>query len=437
MLFAAVAGGAVPRPDHVVVVVEENHSLNSIIGSNAAAYINGLAGQGALFTRSFALTHPSQPNYLALFSGSTQGVIDDSGPNTFTAPNLGGELIAARRTFAGYSEDLPYAGYTGLKSNGYSRKHSPWTDFTDVPASANQPLTAFPTDYANLPTVSFVIPTKDHNMHDGSIQAGDAWLRDHLDGYAQWAKTHHSQLIVTWDEDDDSQSNQIPTFIVGQGVTPGRYAEQINHYSILRTLEDMYGLGHAGRTTRVAPITDIFAAGGGGGADVTPPSATLYAPRLRTGGAARYTFSVTYRDDAGVVPGTMDGADLLVSGPGGYSQAARLEGVNRYRSGTPRIATYSGPAPDGVAWRRSDNGAYGVAIRARQVSDVHGNYAAAGVLGSFSVRIRRGTARAAVVTGGAVEAVATIPQSPLPMTTAARRPWAFAIDPQADVMIDS
>src|SRR5205823_4315388 len=102
---------------------------------------------------------------------------------TFTAPNLGGALIQGGLTFAGYSEDLPYVGYTGLKSNGYSRKHSPWTDFADVSASANQPLTNFPSDYSKLPTVSFVIPTKDHNMHDGTIQAADAWLRDHLGAY--------------------------------------------------------------------------------------------------------------------------------------------------------------------------------------------------------------------------------------------------------------
>src|SRR3954463_5835700 len=73
-LLAAVG---LPRPDHIVVVVEENHSFDSIIGSKAAPYINALAREGALFTRSFALTHPSQPNYIALFSGSTQGVADD------------------------------------------------------------------------------------------------------------------------------------------------------------------------------------------------------------------------------------------------------------------------------------------------------------------------------------------------------------------------
>ena len=387
------SGSPLPRPDHIVVVVEENHSYGSIIGSSAAPYINSLAAGGALFTQSFALTHPSQPNYIALFSGSVQGVIDDSGPNTFTAPNLGGELIASGRTFAGYSENLPYAGYTGLKSNGYSRKHNPWADFTDIPASANQPLTSFPTDYAKLPTISFVIPTKDNNMHDGTIQAGDTWLRNHLDGYAKWAKTHNSLLIVTWDEDDRSSSNQVPTFFVGQGVRAGRYAEQITHYSVLRTLEDMYGLGHAGRTTRVAPIADVWAAPG---PDTVPPNASLIQPAiLRAKGVKDFTFSVIYSDDTAVVPGTMDDQDIIVSGPGGYSRHAHLLGVNRYRSGTPRVATYSAPAPDGTEWIRSNNGDYILVLQDHQVSDVNGNFAAAATLGHFTVRIPRVAAVAA------------------------------------------
>ena len=78
---AAPAAAGLPRPDHVVVVIEENHGYSQIIGSSSAPYINSLAKQGASFTQSFAVTHPSEPNYLALFSGSTQGVTDDSCPD--------------------------------------------------------------------------------------------------------------------------------------------------------------------------------------------------------------------------------------------------------------------------------------------------------------------------------------------------------------------
>ena len=75
-------------------------------------------------------------------------------------------------------------------------------------------------------------------MHDCPVASGDSWLRAHLSGYASWAMTHHSLLIVTWDENDGSAGNQIPTIVLGQLVRPGRYAEPITHYSVLRTLED-------------------------------------------------------------------------------------------------------------------------------------------------------------------------------------------------------
>jgi phosphatidylinositol-3-phosphatase len=101
---------AVPEPAHTVVVVMENHAYEQIIGDPAAPFINTLARRGALFTRSYAITHPSEPNYLALFSGSTQGIADDGCPYRFTAPNLAADLLEAGKSFAGYAEDLPGPG---------------------------------------------------------------------------------------------------------------------------------------------------------------------------------------------------------------------------------------------------------------------------------------------------------------------------------------
>src|SRR5262245_24504439 len=89
---------AVPRYDHVVIVIEENHAQPQIIGSSSAPYMNSLAQQGANFTNSYAITHPSQPNYLALFAGSTLGITDDSTPHTFSSDNLGSQLLAAGLT---------------------------------------------------------------------------------------------------------------------------------------------------------------------------------------------------------------------------------------------------------------------------------------------------------------------------------------------------
>ena len=250
--------GPVPRFDHVVVVVEENRSYSEIIGSPAAPYLNSLAAGGALFTRSYGLTHPSQPNYLALFSGSTQGVTGDSCPHSFTGPNLASQLLAAGLGFAGYSESMPSDGYLGCGSDSYARKHNPWSDFSTLPPTVNRTLSSFPSDYAALPTVSFVIPNLDNDMHDGSVPAGDSWLRDHLDGYARWAKAHRSLLVVTWDENDNSPGNHIATIFYGASVKAGRYAERVSHYRLLRTLQVAYGLPALGDSGTASPITDVW-----------------------------------------------------------------------------------------------------------------------------------------------------------------------------------
>ena len=250
--------GPVPRPSHVVIVIEENHSFDSILGNAAAPYLNSLAAQGAVFTNSTAVAHPSQPNYLALFSGSTQGVTDDSCPHTFTSDNLGAQLSAAGQTFAGYSEGLPEAGYAGCTAGDYARKHSPWTNFPSVPASASMPFSSFPKDYNALPTVSIVVPNLANDMHNGSVRAGDTWLRDSIDGYAQWAKSHNSLLVITWDEDDNHAGNHITTIFAGAQVKPGRYSEPIDHYRVLRTIESAYGLPPLGRAAEAEPITDVW-----------------------------------------------------------------------------------------------------------------------------------------------------------------------------------
>jgi acid phosphatase len=250
---------APPKPDHVIIVMMENRGYHNIIGSSNAPYLNSLAKQGALFTNSFALTHPSEPNYIALMSGSPQGVTDDSCPHTFKADNLAHQLVSSGGSFVGYSESLPKAGYTGCDKGNYARKHSPWVNFSDIPASANQPYTSFPTDYTQLPTLSWVTPNLQNDMHDGTIPQGDTWLKKNLDGYAQWAKKHNSLLIITWDEDeDDGGNNSIPTIFVGAKVKAGQYSEKINHYTVLSTLESAFGLPALGSAAKAKPITDIW-----------------------------------------------------------------------------------------------------------------------------------------------------------------------------------
>lgn len=287
---------AVAQPAHVVIVMEENHDYSQIIGPAGsqnqmnAPYINSLAQQGALMTDSTAIEHPSQPNYLDLFSGSNQGMQGANGdllpiqfPGVtlpFTTPNLGAEVMQAGHTFVSYSETLPSAGYDSLdtttqgNSGNYARRHNPAVNWTDpnnpggnlannvMPTSINQPFTSFPTDFSQLPTVSLVVPNVADDMHDDpsptGIQKADTWLQNNLGAYATWAQQNNSLLIVTWDENNDTSGNHIPTIFFGPMVKPGQYNEAVNHFNVLRTVEDMYGLPHAGSSAAAAAITDIW-----------------------------------------------------------------------------------------------------------------------------------------------------------------------------------
>ncbi|HEX3785288.1 MAG TPA: alkaline phosphatase family protein [Pseudonocardiaceae bacterium] len=254
------AASTIPTPAHIVVVMEENHSYSDIIGNTSQApYFNTLAGEGALLTSSYAVTHPSEPNYMALFGGSTFGLTADTCPaNEGTAANLGSELLAAGYTFKGYSEGLPKTGSTTCTSGSYARKHSPWINFSNVPTSDSLPFSSFPTNYASLPSLSFVIPNLDDDMHDGTISEADTWLNNNLSAYATWAQANNSLLIVTWDEDDYTENNQIPTIFVGQSVKTGQYSENVNHYNLLATLEQIYGLTPVGNSAGATAITDIW-----------------------------------------------------------------------------------------------------------------------------------------------------------------------------------
>src|SRR6266487_1513906 len=252
------------RPNHIVIAILENHGYPQIIGSGSAPYINSLVNDSysANFISSYAIEHPSQPNYLDLYSGSNQGVTDDDHPTNepFNTANLGRQLINAGKSYATYTESLPKVGYNGDAYGYYVRKHNPaanWmgTGTRQIPSTTNKPFTAFPTDYTKLPTVSIVVPNLINDMHDGSIGKGDTWLKNHLNNYVKWAKTHNSLFILTFDEDDGNYSNHIVTIFIGAMVKHGQYSIKINHYNLLRTIEDMYKLPYAGKAANVNPIT--------------------------------------------------------------------------------------------------------------------------------------------------------------------------------------
>ena len=250
-----------PRPDHIVVVIEENHGYAQIMDKlNIKSYIHALAKRGMLFTQSYGVAHPSQPNYLALFSGVTHGITSNACPNTFDSDNLATRLLDSGLSFASFAESLPEVGDVICVSGAYQRKHNPVSNWqgTRLPDEVNKRFTDFPQDFSKLPTISFVIPDQDNDMHDGSFEAADDWLKTRIAPYADWAMEHNSLLILTWDEDNYQADNHILTILAGPMVKVGRSAQRIDHYSVLRTLLDFYGLPALGVSRDAQSIRDVW-----------------------------------------------------------------------------------------------------------------------------------------------------------------------------------
>ncbi len=271
-----------PKYSHIVLVIEENKYYSRVIGSKEAPFINDvLVKQGANLTRMFAEEHNSEGNYFWIFSGSEQNVghhdmtpTKENNPEyPFMAPNLGEQLIKAGYSFKGYAESLPEIGDTISWAHDYARKHVPWVSFANLPqgkteaTSCNLQFKQFPGDFNKLPTVAIVIPNLIDDMHSGKksmrVMDGDTWLKDNLGRYYEWAKTHNSLLIITWDENSDWSHfngftnpasgdrdirNRIPTIIAGAHIRHGNYSEGkgVTHVNLLRTIEAIYGLPRVG-----------------------------------------------------------------------------------------------------------------------------------------------------------------------------------------------
>lgn len=277
---AAVAQAApLPQYDHVVVVIMSSHSPDTIIGNASAPYINGtLLPAGAQFSSASALYSPEQPNYIALLAGDNLGVTDDACLDTAktTTDTLPRELLTAALSFADFSEDLPAAGDTSCSSGDYVRWHNPVTDFSDLPASMNQPYTAFADALSNdtLPTVSFVIPNLCHDMRGETfgincnsvfsdlVAFGDTWLSANIPPLLSSTAGKSTLLIITWDVGDltiGSYSPQIPTIFIGPHVNAGYTSPTaIDHLAILRLIEDLYALPELRGAATAAEITDVF-----------------------------------------------------------------------------------------------------------------------------------------------------------------------------------
>lgn len=254
-----------PEWNKIVVVTMENKQYTDVIGNTNAPYLNSLASNGASFTDSNEVSNGGLPNYLALFAGSTFGQNVSTCPLNLTENNLEEQLEKAGKQFTSYSQSMPSDGYTGCTSGPYSRTHNPTVNFINTNgATKNRTFGAFPTDYSKLPDVSFVVPDNNNNMKTAgatgnAVKSGDEFLRTKIKGYADWAKSNNSLLIVTWVENGQTTS-RVPTFMSGANVKAGQYAQKINHYNVLAMIQDSKKLSRTFSTVGIPGIVSPFSA---------------------------------------------------------------------------------------------------------------------------------------------------------------------------------
>lgn len=249
------ASGAV----HVMVVMEENQGYGATIGScGADPYICSLATGYASASSWTGVTHPSQPNYVAIDSGSTQGCNSDGcvGAGAYSATDLGGQLTSAGIPWVGWMESMPSACYQGDSYGNYVLKHNPFIQFKDNLSPAPCRILPYPgvatmvstLTGANAPDFAWITPNLNDDMHDGTVAQGDAWLKTNLQPVltSSWFLDFNSTVIITMDEnsgDNTGGGGHVPMVVISSKAKGrGNVVMTGNHYGTLRSIEEAYGL---------------------------------------------------------------------------------------------------------------------------------------------------------------------------------------------------
>lgn len=239
-----------------MVVMLENKGYGPTLGTcTADPYFCSLAATYASYTNWHGVGHPSLPNYLAFDSGSSQGCSSDRCATGYSATDLGGQLSMAGVPWTAYMESMPSPCYTGGSAGGYARKHNPFAYFTDNdPTCHVQPYPGAGGLVAALdgpaaPDFAWITPNLINDMHDGTVQQGDAWLQANVAPVltSSWFTNFPATVIVTMDEGDSGGSNQVPLVVISHASRgQGAISTAGNHYGTLRSIEEAYGLGLMG-----------------------------------------------------------------------------------------------------------------------------------------------------------------------------------------------
>ena len=248
---AAFPTSALPALSHIFIIVMENESGRQIIGNPDAPFINGLADHYSLATDYSALYHPSLPNYIALTSGSNQGITDDRSPPSagyaVNATNLADRIEASGRTWKLYGESMPAPGYAS-NAHLYATRHIPFLYYKDILDNAARrtshvvPYTQLAADLrtaSTTPDYAFITPNTVDDMHDAPIAVGDAWLARNVPLILRSPAftSSRSLLVLTWDE-GSAGDNHVATIFAGSAAKLGyRSIRPYDHYSLLHTIE--------------------------------------------------------------------------------------------------------------------------------------------------------------------------------------------------------
>jgi phospholipase C len=271
LAHAALAGPGTPAPfDHLFLIVLENRGYDAVIGNADLPTLNDLA-------RRYGLGHPSLPNYVALISGDTWGSHSDDTRQTFDHPTLAGQLEAAGLSWKGYMQGLPAPGFARSSAghgSTYAKKHDP---FLLVPAIVDQPeraqrvvpldqLTADLADDA-APTFAFIAPDLCHDLHGASSctgrgaldRAGDAFVKQWVDAIMASSAWHgNAAIVITFDEGSGAD-NHVATIVVARDGPRGAVLrDATDHYALLRTLEDAWGLPRLAKAADAATLAPLF-----------------------------------------------------------------------------------------------------------------------------------------------------------------------------------
>jgi len=260
---------------HVFIVVEENHSYSSVIGSSEMPYLNRLATTYAYAKGYYANTHPSIGNYFMLTAGENV-TNDDRSSAEVAADNIVRHLVKAGKTWKEYSEDLPSVGYTGGDNGGYTEHHNPLSYFSDVRESSTEaqnlvPFAQFSIDLANhrLSNYGFIVPNDSDNAHDGTLAQADSWLQAKIDPLimsSDFNSPGGGLLIIVFDDSFDSDTvnggGHVAWVVVGPNVKKGfTSAASYQHESTLRFMSEAIGLTDFPGAAATAPDMEEFISG--------------------------------------------------------------------------------------------------------------------------------------------------------------------------------